>query len=253
MIIDCHAHLDLFSNKELNEIFSKSEKIKYVIVNSVDLKTSQKILKLSKKYPKIKVALGLYPQDALSRENKTKVKDNFEDFEKIVLENKKEVIAIGEIGMDFYHGSEKNKKEQEKLFREQVELAEKLNIPVVVHTRGAEKEIIEILKDYPNVKKVLHCFCGNMKLVKEAEKIGCYFTIPCSLKRMQNFLKVLEIISKDRILTETDAPYLSPFKDKKNEPAFIRETIKEISRIWKMDEKEVERIIERNSERIFGF
>lgn len=254
MIIDSHAHLDLFKDKELKEILerAKKAKVKYVVNNSVDIKTAKKSLDLSKKYPMIKVALGIYPEDALSIEREQEVNENFIEFKKLVLANKENVIAIGEIGMDFYHGKIENKKIQEELFRDQLELAKKLNIPAIIHTRGAEKEILDVLKDYPDTKKILHCFCGSMKLVEKAVKMNCYFSIPCSLSRMQNFLELLKIAPQERILTETDAPYLSPFKGKQNEPAFILETIKEISKIWKTTESETEKIIEDNSKKVFG-
>ena len=254
MIIDSHAHLDLFKDKELKEILDRAKKanVKYVVTNSVDIKTAKKILDLAKKYSMIKAALGIYPEDALSIEREIKVNEDFVEFKKLVLANKKDVIAIGEIGMDFYHGKEENKKIQEELFRDQLELAKKLNIPAIIHTRGAEVQILEVLKDYPEVKKILHCFCGSMKLVEKAVKMNCYFSIPCSLSRMQNFLELLKIVPQERILTETDAPYLSPFKGKQNEPAFIVETIKEISKIWKTTESATEKIIETNSLKIFN-
>jgi TatD DNase family protein len=117
--------------------------------------------------------------------------------------------------------------------------------------RKAEKEIIEILKDYPSLKRVLHCFCGNMKLVKSASEIGCYFSIPASIVRMENFQRLIEIVPKERILTETDAPYLSPFRGEKNKPENISETIKMLAKIWNLKEFEVEKIIEQNVRDIF--
>jgi len=255
MIIDVHAHLDLFKEKELDKVLENAKKadVKYIITNSVDLETAKKSLDLTKKDKMIKVALGLYPEDALSVERADSSKEDFIEFKKLVLENKEKVVGIGEIGMDFYHGKKENQKTQEEVFRDQLELAKKLEVPAIIHTRGAEKEILEVLKDYPEVKKVLHCFCGSMKLVEKAVKLGCYFSIPCSLNKMQNFLELLKIVSQERILTETDAPYLSPFKGKQNESAFIKETIKEISKIWNISEGKTEKIIEENSLKIFNF
>lgn len=255
MIIDVHAHLDLFKDSELKKVLAKAKesKVKFIVTNSVDLKTAKRSLELLKKDNLIKVALGIYPEDALSIERGDLSKEDFIEFKKLVLENKKDVVAIGEIGMDFYHGKKENKKEQEALFREQLDLAKKLDIPAIIHTRGAEKEILEVLKDYPEVKKVLHCFCGSMNLVEKASKLGCYFSIPCSLERMQNFLDLLKIVQREKILTETDSPYLSPFKGEKNEPANISETIKIISRTWQISQEETEKILEENALRIFNF
>ncbi len=251
MIYDCHAHLDLFNEKELKKIIenSKKQSIGAVISNSVDLNSCRKNLEISKKYSLVKCAFGFYPQDALSRETNKKIKDSFQDLKKFVLKNKKSVFAIGEIGMDFSSG--KDKEGQEELFRQQLLFAEKLGVPAIIHTRKAEKEVIGVLKDFPKLKKILHCFCGNMKLAKKAEQQGCYFSIPCSVNRMQNFQKLLELVSKEKILTETDAPYLSPFKGKKSEPAYIRETIKIMANIWNMSEEKVEKQIEENFKKVF--
>ena len=250
MICDCHLHLDMFNDSEIASLIDESKNVKFMITNSVDLDSCKRGLYLGGKYSIVKVACGLYPQDAHAKET-GKEKDSFEDFEKFVLENKKEIVAIGEIGMDFVSGSRENSVEQEKLFRKQLELASKLNIPAIIHTRGAEKEIVKILEEYGGVKRILHCFCGSMKLVEKAVEIGCYFSIPTSIVRMENFRKMLEIVPRKKILTETDAPFLSPFKGKRNKPIYISETIKIISEIWKVSIEEVEKIIEENFERIF--
>jgi TatD DNase family protein len=251
MIYDVHLHLELFSEKEIKEILSFS-KIGFVIANSVDLNSAKRILEISKKYSGIvKIALGLYPQDALSRETKEEKDDSFEEIKKIILKNREKIIAIGEIGMDFFSGNIENSKEQESLFRQQLDLAREIGIPAIIHTRNAEKEIVDILKDYPSVKKILHCFCGKMDLVKKAEEIGCYFSIPTSIVRMENFKNLVKIVSKNRILSETDAPYLSPYKGKRNKPEYILETIRILSEIWKMSTKEVEKIVEKNVKDVF--
>ncbi len=240
MIVDVHAHLDFLDEKKLKEIQDNS-KLKLVITNSVNLKSCRKNLEISKKYKKIKLAVGIYPDEKF-------LKKELEDFKKFVKQNKKEIFAIGEIGMDFKHG--KNKKLQENIFREQLKIAEKLDVPAIIHTRKAEKEIIEIIKDY-KCKKILHCFSGKLKLVKQAIELDCYFSIPTNIVRAEHFQKMIEIISKDKILTETDSPYLSPHKDKKNEPAFISESIKMISKIWKKSKSETEKQIEENFNRVF--
>jgi TatD DNase family protein len=151
MIIDIHAHLDLFSEKELKEVLknAKEAKVKYIISNAVDYKTSLLTLELSKKYPMIKPALGLYPEDALEEERRDEREKDFLKFKELAIKNKEKLVAIGEIGMDFYHGKKENSKEQEKVFREQLELAKKFEIPAIIHARNAEAEVIEVLKDLP--------------------------------------------------------------------------------------------------------
>jgi len=253
MIYDVHAHMDHFKEEELIEILkrAKEKNIGFIVSNSVDLASAKKVLELSKKFPMIKASLGYYPQDALSKEDNSRKADKFPDLKKLILENKKIVCAIGEIGMDFSTGTREKHNEQETLFRQQLDLARELNIPAIIHTRGAEREIVEILKDYPTIKKILHCFCGRTSLIKEAINIGCYFSIPCSMNRMENFKNTLMLSPKEKILTETDSPYLAPIKGETNEPAFIVETIKEISKVWNLPEEETEKIIEKNTKQIF--
>ena len=241
MLIDIHAHLDFLEENKLIEI-QNNKNIKLVITNSVNLKSCKKNLDISKKYPKIKLAAGLYPEKNIFLKK-------YKEFEKWAPENKKNIFAVGEIGLDFSY-EKPEKKLQINIFKKQLKFAEKLNIPAIIHTRKAEKEILEILKNY-KCKKILHCFSGKLKLVKQALEIGCYFSIPTNIIRSEHFQKMVEILPKNKILTETDAPYLSPFKDKKNEPVFIKESIKIISKIWKIPIKETEKQIEKNYKSIF--
>ncbi len=243
MIIDVHAHLDLLPEKKLIEI-QENKKIKLVITNSVDLKTSKKSLELSKKFPKVKVALGLYPDKNL------KISD-FKIFEEFVRKNKTSIVALGEIGLDLHHTKE-NFEIQKAVFVKELELANQLEIPVIIHSRKAEKEVLEILESFPKVKVVLHCFSANFKLIKKGIELGCYFSIPANVVRSEHFQKMVLEIPKEKILTETDSPYLSPFEKIKNEPAFIKESIKKISEIWKTPEDKVEKQIEENFKRIFN-
>ncbi len=243
MIIDTHAHLDFLPESKLEEIQSNPN-ISLVITNSVNIKSNKKNLELSKKYSKIKWAAGLYPEDNLSS-------NDFMLLSKLIEENKSQVIAIGEIGMDFSHALP-DKQLQKEIFKQQLELAKKLNIPAIIHTRKAEKEVIDILEEFNYSKIILHCFSGNFKLVKRAMDLGYYFSIPTNVVRAEHFQKMLTIVPKKQILTETDSPYLSPFKEKQNEPAFISESIKKISEILQTTEKEVEKIIEGNFERLFN-
>ncbi|MDP3966137.1 MAG: TatD family hydrolase [archaeon] len=242
MIIDAHAHLDFLPEEKLIEI-EKDKRIKYAVTNSVNLDSCKKNLEISKKFSKIKFASGLYPEDDLTLKK-------YGDFEEFVLKNKKEIIAIGEIGID---KTEKLDFEfQKEVFIKQLNLAKKLSFPVIIHTRKAEKEALEILENYKDKLKVLlHCFSGNFKLVKKGVELGFFFSIPANVVRSEHFQKMLEIIPKNKILTETDSPYLSPFPEKKNEPAFISESLKKISEIWKIPEEEVEKQILINFEEFF--
>ncbi|PJC45644.1 hypothetical protein CO037_00470 [Candidatus Pacearchaeota archaeon CG_4_9_14_0_2_um_filter_30_8] len=243
MIIDVHSHLDLLTEEKVKEI-GENKKIKLVITNSVDLKTSKKSLKLNKMFSKIKVAVGLYPGKEL------KLSD-FNIFENFVRKNKESITAIGEIGLDLHHTKE-NFEIQKAVFIKELELAKQLEIPVIIHSRKAEKEVLEILESFPKVKVLLHCFSGNFKLITKGIERGYYFSIPTNVNRSEHFQKMLELIPRKKILTETDSPYLSPHKDKENEPIFIEESIKKISEIWKNPEDKVEKQIEDNFNKLFS-
>ncbi len=243
MLIDVHAHLDYFSEEKLKEIINGAKKsnIKFIINNSLNLESCKKSIEFSKRYSIIKAAVGIYPEEKI-------LKKELEEFREFVNKNKKQIFAIGEIGMDFKYG--KDKKLQEKAFVYQLKIAEKLNVPAIIHTRKAEKEVIRILKSFKG-KKILHAFHGKLKPVETAVKIGCYFSIPTNIVHSEHLQKLVKMLPPERVLTETDAPYLSPYKDRKNEPRFIKESIKIISRIWKKSIKETERQIEENFNRIF--
>lgn len=243
MIIDVHAHLDFIEESKV-ECIQANSNIKLVITNSVNIESNKKNLELSKKYPKIKWAAGLYPEDNL-------ISNDFNLLSNLIKENKDKIIAIGEIGLDF--SQELPKKEiQKEIFIKQLDLAKELNIPAIIHTRKAEQETLEILEKYQDSKIILHCFSGNFKLIQKAIELGFTFSIPTNVVRSEHFQKMLTLVPHEQILTETDTPYLSPFRDKQNEPAFISESIKTIANIWKITEEKVEEQIENNFEKLFS-
>ena len=255
MIADIHCHLDLYDEKEVEKVIDKAAKagVKVIINNSVDLASCKKNLDFAKKYPSIvKLAVGFYPQDALSREEKKLWKggyESFEDLRNFALANKKDIFAIGEVGMDLKNG--KDIQMQEELLRKELDLASELNVPIILHSRKAEEKVVEIVKDY-SCTRIMHCFSGSFNLIKKALDYGCYFSIPTNIVKLEHFQKMVKELPKDRILTETDAPFLSPFPGEKNEPAFIHETIKKIAEIWDLSEKETELILWKNFVRVFG-
>ena len=248
MITDTHAHLDFYSEKRLSEVIENAKKnnVKLIVTNSVNKKSIQKNFEISKKYPKIvKLAVGLYPEKELE-------KAHLKDFKEFVLKNRKKIVALGEIGLDSHHTKE-NFDIQKEVFIEELKLAKKLNFPVIIHSRKAEREVLEILEKFKSIKVILHCFSGSFNLVKKGIGLGCYFSIPANIVRSEHFQKMAQVIPREKILTETDSPYLSPFKEKENEPAFITESMKKISKIWKIPETEVEKKIEDNFRKVFGF
>lgn len=246
MIYDVHAHLDMFNDKSLKGIINraKKENVNTIITNSVNMESISHSLEISKKYPDIvKLAIGLYPEKDLKL-------GDWDKFYKFAKENRDKYIAFGEIGLDLFSTTE-NFNIQKEIFIKELNLAKEFSKPVIIHTRKAEKEVLDILENYPEIKKILHCFSGNFKLIKKAKEMGCYFSIPANIIRSKHFQKMVSELSKEIILTETDSPFLSPHKEIQNEPSFIRETISMISTIWNISKEEVENQIETNYKKIF--
>ena len=163
--------------------------------------------------------------------------------------NKNKIVAIGEVGLDLHHNKNLNK--QKEVFIKIIELAEKIKKPLIIHSRKAEAECINLLKELKFKKALFHSFTGNFKLVKEIEKNNFMLSIPCNVVRSEHFQNIVKNFNLNQILTETDSPYLSPYKDKMNEPSFIVETIKVISKIKNLDKSEVEKIIFKNFQNFF--
>jgi len=242
MIYDVHTHLDFFKEKELEKIMKNSKEVKLIISNSTNLKSFEKNLEISKKYPQVKIAIGLYPEE----NNKLSDLNILEEFLRI---HKKNILALGEIGLD---KTEKLDFEiQKELFISQLNIARKYNLPAIIHTRKSEKEVLEILENYSNQNIILHCFMGNFKLINKAKELGFYFSIPPIIVRSEHFQKLVREIPKNKILTETDSPFLSPYKEKINQPIYIRETIKVLSELWKIPKSKAENQIKKNFEKLF--
>lgn len=247
MLVDVHCHLNFKDyDKDRNEVVKRAENLNMTIIDSgINLKDNKKSLELSKKYKIIRSSLGLYPLYAIKLKEK-----ELENEINFIEENKNNIIAIGEIGLD-KSKENCNFEKQVEVFRRILSLAEKINKPVVIHSRKAEQECIEILETFRIRHIDMHCFGGNFKLVKKVQDNGWIFSIPTNIVRLFHFQKIVEGTSMSQLLTETDSPYLSPYKDKRNEPSFVVETIKKISEIKKLDEEETKKLIYMNFQKIF--
>ncbi len=260
MLVDVHCHLTFEAfEKDLDEVIERAKKAKItnIICSGVDHESNVKVLDLSEKYPDIvHASLGIYPLDAVGlghydgvpRETRKIDVDSEIDF---IRKNKDKIIAIGEIGLDKSPEVDCKLEEQKEAFWKVIKLAEEIKKPLVVHTRKAEKEAVDILESSKLKNVVLHCFTGNLKLVKRAEDLGFYLSIPTIITRLKHFQEVVERTSLSNLLTETDAPYLSPYKNERNEPSYIKETIKIIAEIKKITPEETEKIIFSNFQKVF--
>ena len=169
-----------------------------------------------------------------------------------IKEHKNDIIAIGEIGLDFHNTSEDHlKKIQQDRFKIILEELGKLKKPFVIHTRKAEKEVIDILESM-SVKKVdLHCFTGNYKLAKRVIDNGWSFSIPPNIMRSLHFQGLVSMTPISQLLTETDSPYLAPPPKQRNEPSFVKLTVQKIAEIKNIDESEAEKMIFMNYQKLF--
>lgn len=242
--IDIHCHIDVYDDKIENIVKRAREKGVGIIVNNgVDIDSNRKILELSERHEEIKVAIGLYPINALSMSE-----EEIEKELKFIEKNKDKVVMIGEIGIDLKESVDL--KRQKEIFEKFIKLAMKLSKCLAVHSRNAEEECIEVLEKLEAKKVLMHCFSGSMKLVRRIVENGWYLSIPSSVKYNEHFQNIVEIVPIENLFCETDSPYLHPDREKNNEPSNVIESYKKIAQIKGIDLKEVEKKIWENWERI---
>ncbi len=250
MFVDIHAHLDFPQfEKDLDEVIERAKKagVKAIISNGVHPDSNRKTLELAKKYDIVKPALGAYPLDIIGLQ-RTKAFDLDKEID-FITEHKKSVAAIGEVGLDDFHFPG-NLDKQVPNFEKLIQLSEDIRKPIIVHSRKAEERCIEILET-SKAKIVMHCFSGSKKLIKRIIDNNWMFSIPTSVVRNQHFQMLAEMAPSKNILTETDAPYLSPFPDKRNEPAFIPEAVKAIAKVKDLTVDDASKVIFQNFQRFF--
>ena len=206
MIFDSHAHYDDEAfDADREELLTRlfSEDVCGIINVGCNLETSKKSVELAQKYPLIWAAVGVHPHDA------EKVSDNYLEELATLLSGPK-VVAIGEIGLD-YHYDFSPRDVQKKVFAEQLELAKDLDLPVIIHNREAHADTLELLKKY-RPKGVVHCFSGSLEMANEIIKLGMYIGLggAVTFKNAKNPVLVAKNIPLDRILLETDCPYMAP-------------------------------------------
>ncbi|MBU1200981.1 MAG: TatD family hydrolase [Nanoarchaeota archaeon] len=248
MIVDVHAHLDFENYKDdLDEVLKRAKQanVTAIICNGINKETNRKVLELSKKHDLIKAALGFYPCECDKISEK-----KFDEEIEFIRKNKRNIVAIGEVGLDKKHDNDFEK--QKKCFSKAIDLAKELDIPIIVHSRRAEAKTIELLEQKKARKVVMHCFSGNKQLVERIIKNKWYLSIPTNVVRSQQFQEMTNICPLNQLLTETDSPFLThDEKIKRNEPAHIKESLKKIAEIKKLDAEELSKIIYANYQRLF--
>lgn len=259
--VDVHCHLThKYFKGKIDEVIKRAEDsgVKAIIVNGVNHLNNLEVLELAQKYKIIKPALGLYPIDALgiqidkldevglTKDNLTSVDNTL----RFIEEHKKEIVAIGEVGLDFKYLKEHEKLQKEN-FQKIIDITEKIKKPIIVHSRNAEKEAIEILQSSKIKNIILHCFGGSKKLVRKAADSGFNFTIPSVVKRLKHFEMVIASVNINQLLTETDSPWLTPELGRFSEPKDVIESIKKIAEIKRFDIEETANTVFMNYQRVF--
>lgn len=249
-MIDTHAHIfeEYYENIYTLIEEEKENNVERVINCADSIKTSKEVINLSKSTNGfLKPAIGMHPENI---ENINNIGNSISELENIIKNNK--VIAIGEIGLD-YHYNKTNKENQKELFIRQLHLAEKYNLPVIIHTRDSIQDCLDILKKANN-HGIIHCFSGSYEMAKEFIKIGFYLGIGGVLTfKNSKLYEVIEKIDISKIVLETDSPYLSPepLRGKQNRPSNIYYVAKKIAEIKSITVEEVIKITTENAKRIF--
>ena len=256
MIIDSHCHLDYpILYDQINDVIKRAESnnVKYLLTICTTLKSFEKIKIIIKKYNNIFGTFGIHPHES---KNFTNI--DCEYISKLKKKNKK-VIGIGETGLDYYY-NHSDKEIQKKLFIEHIRAASELNVPLIVHSRNAEKDTYDILKNErknSNLKVILHCFTGSKDFAKKLLDINCYISLSgiITFKDSNELNDTVSTIPLNKLLVETDSPYLSPvpFRGKSNEPSYIKHTVIKLSEIKKITPSEVMRSTSNNFFKIFNF
>lgn len=253
MLIDSHAHLDMQDFKEdLSEVLERSFTggLSHIITVGIDLDSSLAALELARGHSPIFAAVGFHPHVAENCESR--------GLDRLAMTaSEPEIVAWGEIGLDYYRGYSSNDA-QLKAFKDQLEIANDLNLPVIIHDREAHDDVLAILKRMGKGDRrgVIHCFSGDIDLATEFIDLGYYISIPGTVtyKKATQVKEVAAGIPLECLLVETDAPFLAPVpkRGKRNEPLFVNYTALEIARLRKADPDEIADATSKNAMALFG-
>ncbi len=247
-MIDTHAHLDMIKNEE--DVKESVGNLDYIITIGCDKEEIYKAIELSKKYENVYASIGFHPYDV-----KDIKEEDIETLKELTLENEK-VIAIGECGLDYYRDITP-KDIQHKFFEKQIKLAKELNLPLIVHSRSANDDTVKILEKYAPypASGIIHCFGGDIPMMEACVDMGFYISFAGNVTypKADNLREVLKKVPLERLLLETDSPFLSPQKKrgKPNKPSNIFYTLEFVADFLGIDKEELEKITDENALRLF--
>lgn len=251
MLFDTHAHLDdrAFDCDRDSLISGLPEKGIALVMNpGCSLESSKNAVALAKKYPFLYAAVGSHP-DAADEVDEAVLN------EYRILCREKKVKAIGEIGLD-YHYEDIPREIQKKAFRMQMALAQEVGLPVIIHQREALADCLEILGDFPEVKGVFHCFSGSAQTARELTAQGWYvgFTGVLTFKNARKALEAAKAVPKDRIVLETDCPYMAPepYRGRRNDPGYLYRMAEVLGELLEMPPERVRELTFQNGKRLYG-
>ena len=253
MFIDTHAHLFYPNFKDdLNEVLNRAKEngIDNILIPSTDIATSKEVIELTGKYDFIYGAVGVHPHDSKDWDTSW-----IKEIKELAANVK--IKAIGEIGLDYYYDFSPKVK-QKQSFRAQIELAIELSLPIVVHTRESDEDVDEIIGSYKetNLKAQFHCFSGDKDRAKRLLNLGHYisFTGNITFKKADELREVVKYIPLDRLMIETDSPFLTPVpnRGKRNEPSYVKFVAEQIAKIHSISLEEVGRATSYNVFKFFG-
>ena len=252
-MIDSHCHLNFESlSKDLKNVIKRCDKNNVKKILSINTKPNEfkNHLDLIKNYKNIFISYGIHPQEV---NNKTFF--SFKDIEKYIYNSK--LIALGETGLDFYY-SNQNKKKQLEIFENHIEASKLFNLPIIIHQRNSEEEIIKVLNKYndDNLKIVFHCFTGSKKLLDFCKLNKYYISLSgiITFKNADNLRKIISNASLEHLLIETDSPFLAPvpMRGKDNEPSYIKYTGEFLANFYSMSKEDFFQLTDNNFYKLFS-
>ena len=251
MLFDTHAHLDdrAFDTDREDLLAGLADRQVALVMNpGCSLESSRNAVAMAEKYPWLYAAVGSHPDAA-----DEVCEEVIAEFEKLCKLSPK-VKAIGEIGLD-YHYEDIPRQLQQKAFLMQLELARKLDLPVIVHERDAHEDGMAIIQDFPTVKGVFHCYSGSAEMARQLVELGWYigFTGVLTFKNARKAIETAASIPLERIVLETDCPYMAPepFRGKRNDPGYLYRMAEKLAEIRGVSVEEIHRITTENGKRLY--
>ncbi|MBI5398302.1 TatD family hydrolase [Candidatus Woesearchaeota archaeon] len=262
LLVDVHAHLDHTDfSKDIDAVIERARAagVRAIIAQGVNHESNLAVLALAKKYDIVKAALGLYPLDALNvkvdeqhfseEPSLPRTKVGVDATLNFIEQHNDSIIAIGEVGVDAKFSTDLAA--QRENFQKIIKLSLRIKKPLIVHSRKAELDTIEMLEASKCKQAMMHCFGGKLKLAKRIEDNGWMVSIPPCVVRSSHFQELVKRVNINHLLTETDCPYLGPEPGKRNEPANVIESVKMIAQIKKMTVEDTANAIFHNYQTLF--